>query len=858
MDSQQYSAASHPSDQAGRSIFPKGPVFSLDDFSSRDFIAKDFIESLTESAQPSNRRSHGIDAPFDPKPLIRTFEQAARRLDELSGELEQRENELSAAVRRAEAQHAGNTETLGRKLNQTIESFRKLDTSLNSDRGEKWGGNVAVETGRRIEELDRQRTKALDAHFLIECWDEVSNRGELTLLENLRRSGTGEGKIRSANIARQLLRISQRLDPKSHGQSNGVSPQSGGITNGVTGSGSGSRNFNTREVIERFIETLENDMLKLFDDFYRRQNFEEMKNCAIVLQDFNGGASVQAAFVNQHQFFIDRSNLVTDEIGGDQETWMRLSDPDADLPGVEPGLQSLIDEVKVVVQEESAIIKRAFPYPEQVLGKFVQRVFQQSIQQRLELVLEKAESESTLAYLRSLQAARSYISILVDDLKAHGLTEHPESVTSQTSQLLDQQLDELFTPYFGGSAYIDKEKHNLQELYKSLLFKFELFHSRRQKEPKTYLASLRNRGQELLASAREATDAYVKSLDLEKMSSTQKRILLSVAGLKNTDKAQPDVELSEEDGRLHVAFAKRMLKWLAEGVRRGLELGGGSETPKDVAALLNLILKNLLELYVEVALEAAADSASTAETSKREQPDLSYLSILRTAVHITHLVQSCVNTLLIPLAGSSLTTRREMEKSTRAAVARIEDQINTIEQQSIDAVLNWTTRLLSNQNRNDFRPRAETEAEAAALEQAQTATCDSVCRFLALFHDTAAEAFDGANLHALLTEVAVGFRAQLLQHFTKFQVNRIGGVMLARDMSRYVQLLRSWDLDDPFHASLEVLTEIASIFVLLPDALKDRLRAQVLANLGKENLRPYLLKRDDYMEVGMQSLLHSL
>jgi hypothetical protein len=883
MDSSLYYSSSQRagSPTQTRTVFPKGPVFSLDDFSSKDFIAKDFVESLTESAQSSARRSHGppTNAPFDPKPLIRAFEQASRRLDELSGELEQRENELSAAVRRAEAQHASNTETLGRKLNSTIESFQKLDTSLKSDRGEKWGGNVAVETGRRIEELDRQRRKALDAHFLIECWDEVSNRGEVTLLENLRRSGTGEGKIRSANIARQLLRISQRLDPKSHGgQTNGVAAtaKQGGITNGVTGTQ--QRNFNTREVIEKFIETLENDMLKLFDDFYRRQNFEEMKNCAIVLQDFNGGASVQAAFVNQHQFFIDRSNLLTEEIGGDQETWIRLSDPDAEVPGVEPGLQSLIDEVKVVVQEESAIIKRAFPYPEQVLGKFVQRVFQQSIQQRLELVLEKAESESTLAYLRSLQAARSYISLLVDDLKAHGLTEHPDSVTSQTSQLLDQQLDELFTPYFGGSAYIDKEKHNLQELYKSLLFKFELFHSRRQKEPKTYLAAIRNRGQELLASAREATDAYVKSLDLEKMSPTQKRILLSVAGLKNADdksSATDVVEIDEEDGRLHVQFAKRMMKWLAEGVRRGLELGGGSETPKDVAALLNLILKNLLEYYVEVSLDASAESASSFESSRRE-PDLSYLANLRTAVHITHLVQSCINTLLIPLANSSLTARREMEKATRTAITRIEEQINNIEQSTIDAVLNWTSRLLSNQNRADFRPKAD--AEATSLEQPQTSTCGEVCKFLSAFHDSATQSFDGVNLSVLLTECAVGVRSQLLAHFAKYQVNRIGGVMLARDMSRYVQLLRSWELDSTsedgttldvagegpggsgkaFKASLEVLSELASVFVLHPDALKERIRGPVLGNLGKENLRPYLLRRDDYMEVGMQSLLASL
>ena len=845
------STTTNSTEQTTRTIFPKGPTFTLDNFSNRDFIVKDFIESLTEGAQPSSRRSQGANTPFDPKPLIRAFEQASRRLGELSGELEQKENELSGAVRGAEAEHARNTQTLGKKLNHTIESFQRLDTSLKSDRGERWGGTAAVETGRRLEELDRQRQRAQDAEFLINCWLEVSTSGELQQLERLRGSYKGEDKIRSAHIARQLLRISQRLDSKSHGQTNGNVKFVNGAANGV----SGVRAVNTREVIEKFIETLENDMLTLFDEFYRRQNFEEMKNCATVLQDFHGGASVQAAFVNQHQFFIDRANLQIDDVGGDQETWVRLSDPDAELPGVEPGLQSLIDDVRVTVQDESMIIKRAFPYPDQVLGKFVQRVFQQSIQQRLEVVLEKADSESTLAYLRSLQAARGYINILVDDLKAHGLTEHPDAISSQTSQLLDQQVDELFTTYFGGSAYIDKEKHNLQELYKSLLFKFELFHSRRRKEPKTYLASLRNRGQELLASAREATDAYVKNLDLEKMSSTQKRILLSVAGLKDTDKPQPDMELSEADGRLSVAFAKRMLKWLAEGVRRGLELGGGTETPKDVAALLNMLLKNMGENYVELALEAAAEAASTAESAKRE-PDLTYLSHLRTAISVMHLMQSCINTLLFPLASTSLTTRREMDKNTRNSVTRMEDFINMIEQRTVDAVLNWTSRLLSNQSRTDFRPREETSD--VALTEAQTQTCSAVVRFLSSFQSTAAQSIDGTNLSVFLTEVAVGLRSQLLDHFKKWQVNEVGAVMLARDMSAYVDLLRSWPLDQSFKPSFEVLTEIGSLFVLRPDALRERLRSQVLAGVGKENLRPYLLKRDDYMHVSMQSLLNSL
>ena len=139
-------------------------------------------------------------------------------------------------------------------------------------------------------------------------------------------------------------------------------------------------------------------------------------------------------------------------------------------------MQALIDEVKITVQQESWTIKKAFPYPDEVLNTFVQRVFQQSVQQRLEMVLEKSGSVSSLAFLRALQSSRSYISSLVDDLKAHGLTEHPEPATTSVSSALDQQLEDLFVPYLLGSSYIEREKRNLDELYSSLLFKFTTYH----------------------------------------------------------------------------------------------------------------------------------------------------------------------------------------------------------------------------------------------------------------------------------------------------------------------------------------------------------------------------------------------
>jgi len=374
--------------------------------------------------------------------------------------------------------------------------------------------------------------------------------------------------------------------------------------NGVNGNGPGQgQRHNTREIVEKFSETLEKDLLTQFDEFYGRANFDGMRECATVLQDFGGGASVIGTFVNQHQFFIDRSQLITEEVGGDVETWERLADPDADTPGVEPSLQSLIDEVQIVVQEESAIIKRAFPYYEVVLGRFLQRVFQQSIQQRLEMVLEKANTISTLAFLRSLQAARSYISSLVDDLKTHGLTEHPDVLSSQTAVILDQQFDDLFVPYFVGSSYIEREKRNLEELYSSLLFKFTVYHSRRRKVPTTFLASLAKSGSEMLASAR---DAYVERLDSSDLAPQQKAMLLRVAGLKDDDNAkrQMEMELSEQDGLSSTVNAKRMLRWLAEAVGRGLELSGGNETPRDVSALLDLLLMHMGELYIETALDA--------------------------------------------------------------------------------------------------------------------------------------------------------------------------------------------------------------------------------------------------------------
>lgn len=773
----------------------------------------------------------------------------------LGEELQEKESELLSQVRRAEIQHDQTLDTLGRKLDQSMTSFEALDSSLNPSNTNAYDGygrsddgvNVAVQIGEKLEELDRKRRRAQDAQFLIQCWTEVSETGQLTSLQDIQRQGGSENKVRCAVIARQLMKIGQRLDPVAWNQTNG---QRKGATNG---SASPEKSYNTREVLEKFCETLEQDLLQQFNNSYRRQNFEDMRECAKVLHDFNGGANVIAVFVNQHQFFIDRNQLIIDEVSADGEMWEQLADPDAEPPGVEPSLQSLIDEVKIVMQEESFIIKRAFPYYETVLIKFIQRLFQQSIQQRLEQVLEKAETVSTLAFLRSLHASRTYIGTLVEDLKTHGLTENPEPCSAQISQTLDQQLEELFIPYMVGNSYIDREKRSLEEVYGSLLFKFTIYHSRRKKAPSGFMASLAQQGTQLIASAK---DAYIERLDSSELTPTQKAIMLRVAGLQDKDNKN-EIDVSEEDGILSVANAKRMLKWMAESVQRTLELGTQTETPKDVNVLLTLLLTTMGQVYVETALDAAQDQATSQENAKTE-PNLSYLPSMRPAVTITTIMERFIAVVLIRLAEPSMTVRRSMEAQKKMAIDSIEKKTNNVLKVSIDVITSWVSKLLGSQKKQDFRPKD------GELESLQTSTCLTICTFLGRASSQASRAVDGQNAEKFFSELALAIIKLLFDHFKKFQVNATGGLMVTQDIAKYVSTMREWTLGKDVASAVELLTEIGSLFIVGPEALKEKARtlpsgaASSRGKLSKADFKSFVQRRDDSGTVGIQSVLASL
>ena len=116
------------------------------------------------------------------------------------------------------------------------------------------------------------------------------------------------------------------------------------------------------------------------------------------------------------------------------------------------------------------------------------------------------------------------------------------------------------------------------------------------------------------------------------------------------------------------------------------------------------------------------------ETTKNE-PDLSYLIGLRSTISILHLMNTCIRTVLIPLASANVTIRRGMEKTSNLAMDRLEEKVNSIMQKTIDVVVSWVNKLLARQLKTDFRPRDDALGESAWLEQLQTPVSPlSLCR----------------------------------------------------------------------------------------------------------------------------------
>ncbi|SJL01757.1 related to exocyst complex 100 kDa component [Armillaria ostoyae] len=756
------------------------------------FDVTDFIGAVSEKLITQSKADSG---PFDPKPFIRNFEAAVDKLIAVRKDVQAKTEQMEKSVRVSEREYSKKMAELNRGFEAVGNSFSGMEVRMNEV------SSTAIRIGEQLESVHTERQRAQAAYDLIDFYNQFS-RGDTTRLDAMRKEGRS-GRRQVAVLLRRLNTVAKEVDLPTADK--------------------------TREAIEKYCEKFEKEMLNLFDRCYRKGDPKMMHHCAQTLLEFNGGSSCVQVYVNQHDFFI---NNVRESKGADDVIlWNTLPDPDATPPKSEVGLTELFSEIRATVDTEAQIVKAVFPNPPVVMQVFLQRVFAQSIQQHMEQLLHRSNTMSDLSYLRILQLVHIQASNLVEDLKVYELstvslrtpyeaTEFRRSIIGSTSSgsttsatvstMLETAMEELFVPYT--EVCFPTSPGTMQE--------------KTQKGKSSVFDRVVN---QLSAAAQTTSTNGVSTTSAQAASA-----ILKFGGIDRSQDKASEEPVREEDGQLSVDVAEKMLKWHAEAIGRCVELSPSNDVAKNTFALLRVLAEAIGNAYVEAAIETALARLEAADT--KTEPSLQLLSTLRSADLICHLWQQYVNTALLPLASSSVTTRREMVVFNNQAVSRLEGGANQLSQRVTDAIIAWLSLQLTKQKKNDFKPRNDD----LSFARVNTEPCVACCESLEKVRDAAKANLSGKNLEAFLTEISVSFHRHVI-----FPVSATGGLMLTKDIKMYQDTISSFGIP-ALTERFEFIRQLGSVFLVRPDILKSYITENYLGRIDPTLLKPYLALRSDW------------
>jgi hypothetical protein len=184
-------------------------------------------------------------------------------------------------------------------------------------------------------------------------------------------------------------------------------------------------------------------------------------------------------------------------------------------------------------------------------------------------------------------------------------------------------------------------------------------------------------------------------------------------------------------------------------------------------------------------------------------------------------------------------------------MAMLESKLSNILNLTLTASLNWVSKCLAQQKKTDFRPKDD-----ELMATSETQACRDVTTFLTRVATQASAALSGRNLSLFLAELARGLRSLVLAHLLKFSISQVGGLVVSKDMNRYVELVRGWPMGEELEqGSIQVLTDVSTLFIIGPEALRDRLRG---AGADAQELKMFIARREDVNAAGVQSVLSGM
>ncbi|KAI7902754.1 exocyst complex component Sec10-like protein [Cokeromyces recurvatus] len=772
----------------------------------------DFIEKISaEVLEQINFKNENTNV-LDPKPFIRTFEVVLEELQQLKLRVQQQCVELESSTQTAELEYKQNISNLHGAFEDVYRSYDNLESRIGDV------GKTAIRIGEQLESMDKERSKAAESRDIIEYFMEFQD-GNTERLDTLRQSGE-EGQLKTAIIGRRLNAVAKEVNNDTE----------------------------TRVAIEKFCESFEKEMLEEFGKAYEEGDPRIMAHCAKVLFEFNGGTSCVQTYVNQHEFFM--SNIKIEEIDyvRNSEDNEDLSNPNVLPPEVDTSLVKLYDDIRITVRREAGIISNVFPQPATVMQVLLQRIFAQSIQDHIELLLSRSKGYSHLAYLRTLASTHSETKRLIENLKFYcdkevSLKDAADIngfVTSASpEETLDRCMDDLFVPYTEGDRYLRKEIESLKELFGKIVSEF-LSAMQRRKMTSTRNQSVLTRTLNQISAS--TSSGILSSPDLNYSPTTGSNPFEKASSEKSPNIVivnESDFVLLSQDAIMHI------LNIHAEAIIRCVELEDSQELGSSLKQIYNVLIDFIGHKYENIVLDEILDDLSTFK-----EPELACFSVIKSSINIIQLMQKHFEAAMLPLIINNPSVHRDILSSKNNFMSSLEKKINIVLQKSIDCITYWLSELLNRQKKNDFKPRDE----EIAMMSMGTQPCMQSVDFIMRVYRSVSSSLQGKNLEAFLRRVGNAFHSMLLEHFKKFYVTPTGGLLVTKDIAKYQEVIKMFKLSG-LDERFEMLRQLGNIFVVKPEILKSILSEGYLARLDPAMLYSYLEKRIDFKVAKLDRLL---
>ncbi|KAF9896345.1 Exocyst complex component 5 [Lobosporangium transversale] len=186
-------------------------------------------------------------------------------------------------------------------------------------------------------------------------------------------------------------------------------------------------------------------------------------------------------------------------------------------------------------------------------------------------------------------------------------------------------------------------------------------------------------------------------------------------------------------------------------------------------------------------------------------------------------------------------------------MGNVEAKANATLQKEIDVILVWLETCLSRQRRVDFKPKDD-EIDLTGLA---TKPCMDCCEFLRRMYEAIRKNIDGKNIEMFLMEVGIAFHGMLLEHFKKFSISPVGGVLLTKDIAKYQESIKVWNIPS-LNERFEMLRQLGNVFLVKPEILPSVLSEGYLAKVDFRSLYPYLQMRVDFKTSKIDKLFEKL